>query len=88
MRPDEIRTIIAGYHWFTDWGRDTMISFEGLTLTQSHTEAGWILRTFAITYATACCQICSRKDRIKKKGLYHTPTRHFGFSRPGKTSLR
>ena len=25
--------MIAGYHWFTDWGRDTMISLEGLTLT-------------------------------------------------------
>ena len=24
--------VIAGYHWFTDWGRDTMISLEGLTL--------------------------------------------------------
>ena len=30
---DEIRSVIAGYHWFTDWGRDTMISLEGLTLT-------------------------------------------------------
>ena len=29
---DEARTVIAGYHWFTDWGRDTMISLEGLTL--------------------------------------------------------
>ena len=29
---DEPRTVIAGYHWFTDWGRDTMISLEGLTL--------------------------------------------------------
>ena len=29
---DDVRTIIAGYHWFTDWGRDTMISLEGLTL--------------------------------------------------------
>ena len=29
---DEIRTMIAGYHWFTDWGRDTMISLEGITL--------------------------------------------------------
>ena len=28
----EARTVIAGYHWFTDWGRDTMISLEGLTL--------------------------------------------------------
>ena len=45
---DEIRTVIAGYHWFTDWGRDTMISLEGLTLATGRTnEAGWILRTFA-----------------------------------------
>ncbi len=45
---DEVRTVIAGYHWFTDWGRDTMISLEGLTLaTGRHVEAGWILRTFA-----------------------------------------
>jgi len=24
------RTVVAGYHWFTDWGRDTMISLPGL----------------------------------------------------------
>ena len=41
-------SIIAGYHWFTDWGRDTMISLEGLTLlTGRHDEARGILRTFA-----------------------------------------
>ena len=45
---DEIRTVIAGYHWFTDWGRDTMISLEGLTLSTGRAvEARWILRTFA-----------------------------------------
>jgi predicted glycogen debranching enzyme len=45
---DEVRTVIAGYHWFTDWGRDTMISLEGLTLsTRRYREAGFILRTFA-----------------------------------------
>ena len=45
---DEVRTVIAGYHWFTDWGRDTMISLEGLTLTTGrYREAGSILRTFA-----------------------------------------
>ena len=45
---NEIRTVIAGYHWFTDWGRDTMISLEGLTLqTGRQREAAFILRTFA-----------------------------------------
>jgi predicted glycogen debranching enzyme len=47
-RGDSLRTIVAGYHWFTDWGRDTMISLEGLCLlTGRHREARWILRTFA-----------------------------------------
>jgi predicted glycogen debranching enzyme len=45
---DEALTVIAGYHWFTDWGRDTMISLEGLTLcTGRHQEAREILLTFA-----------------------------------------
>jgi len=45
---DESRSVIAGYHWFTDWGRDTMISLEGLALTTGrHLEAGYILRSFA-----------------------------------------
>jgi predicted glycogen debranching enzyme len=45
---DEVRTVIAGYHWFTDWGRDTMISLEGLALVTGRClEAGYILRTFA-----------------------------------------
>ncbi len=47
-KDDPSRTVIAGYHWFTDWGRDTMISLEGLTLlTGRHAEARGILRTFA-----------------------------------------
>jgi predicted glycogen debranching enzyme len=45
---EEIRTIITGYHWFTDWGRDTMISLEGLTLCTGRPREGRaILRTFA-----------------------------------------
>lgn len=44
---EQARTIIAGYHWFTDWGRDSMISLEGLTLLTGRVdEAGYILRTF------------------------------------------
>ena len=43
-----MRSIYAGYHWFSDWGRDTMISLEGLTLaTGRYREAGAILRTFS-----------------------------------------
>jgi predicted glycogen debranching enzyme len=45
---EDARTVIAGYHWFGDWGRDTMISLEGLTLcTGRHREASAILRTFS-----------------------------------------
>jgi predicted glycogen debranching enzyme len=40
-------SIIAGYPWFSDWGRDTMISLPGLTLATGRTEiARKILRTF------------------------------------------
>lgn len=42
------KTIIAGYPWFSDWGRDTMISLPGLTLTTGRPDvARSILRTFA-----------------------------------------
>jgi predicted glycogen debranching enzyme len=45
---EQVRTVIAGYHWFTDWGRDTMISLEGLTLcTGRFYEAKAILQTFS-----------------------------------------
>ncbi len=41
-------TIIAGYHWFGDWGRDTMIALPGLTLATGRAEvARRILTTFA-----------------------------------------
>lgn len=41
-------TVIAGYHWFGDWGRDTMVSLPGLTLTTGRPEvARGIIQTFA-----------------------------------------
>lgn len=40
-------TIIAGYHWFTDWGRDTMIALRGLCISLDHQHtAQAILGTF------------------------------------------
>ncbi|MEP6925028.1 MAG: amylo-alpha-1,6-glucosidase [Pyrinomonadaceae bacterium] len=32
------KSVIAGYHWFADWGRDTMIALPGLTLTTNRTK--------------------------------------------------
>ncbi len=44
VRRGEGKTIIAGYPWFTDWGRDTFISIRGLCLTTGRLEdAGQIL---------------------------------------------
>ena len=42
------RSVIAGYPWFSDWGRDTMIALPGLTLATGRPEvAASILRTYA-----------------------------------------
>lgn len=42
------KTVLAGLPWFTDWGRDTMIAYTGLTLsTKRYKEAADILLTFA-----------------------------------------
>jgi predicted glycogen debranching enzyme len=68
---EEVRTIIAGYHWFTDWGRDTMISLEGLTLTTGrHREAAYILRTFAHYVRDGL--IPNMFPDGEREGLYHT----------------
>ena len=68
---DEIRTVIAGYHWFTDWGRDTMIALEGLTLaTGRAAEAGCILRTFGHYVRDGL--IPNMFPEGDNHGLYHT----------------
>ncbi len=68
---DDVRTIIAGYHWFTDWGRDTMISLEGLTLcTGRQLEAGYILRTFSHYIRDGL--IPNMFPEGESEGLYHT----------------
>jgi predicted glycogen debranching enzyme len=68
---DEVRTVIAGYHWFTDWGRDTMISLDGLTLaTGRHAEAGFILRTFGHYVRDGL--IPNLFPEGENRGVYHT----------------
>ena len=41
-------TVIAGYPWFTDWGRDTFISFPGLCLVTGRLDVAWqVIASFA-----------------------------------------
>ena len=49
-------TVIAGYPWFTDWGRDTFIALRGLALaTGRHQVARAVLLRWAVRSRTACC---------------------------------
>ncbi|HWV57331.1 MAG TPA: amylo-alpha-1,6-glucosidase [Longimicrobiales bacterium] len=68
---DDVRTVIAGYHWFTDWGRDTMISLDGVGLaTGRYREAAYILRTFAAYVRDGL--IPNVFPDHSRDGLYHT----------------
>jgi predicted glycogen debranching enzyme len=68
---EDLRSVIAGYHWFTDWGRDTMISLEGLACTTGRlAEAARILRTFA--YYVRDGLIPNMFPDGSTEGLYHT----------------
>ncbi len=67
----DVRSVIAGYHWFTDWGRDTMISLEGLTLTTGrHAEAAAILHTFRHYVKDGL--LPNLFPEGESEGLYHT----------------
>jgi predicted glycogen debranching enzyme len=67
----EPRTVIAGYHWFTDWGRDTMISLEGLTLSTGRAaEGAAILLAFARHVRDGL--IPNLFPEGNAEGLYHT----------------
>ena len=68
---EHARSVIAGYHWFTDWGRDTMISLEGLTLATGRlTEARGTLLTFAHHLRDGL--LPNLFPEGSNEGLYHT----------------
>src|SRR4029453_10847607 len=68
---EEAHSIIAGYHWFTDWGRDTMISLEGLTLSTGRIgEARGTLLTF--THYLRDGLLPNLFPEGTDDGLYHT----------------
>jgi len=68
-------SLIAGYPWFNDWGRDTMISLAGLTLATGR--CGWaerILRTFAarLSHGLIPNSFPDRADQPLDRRLYNT----------------
>ena len=68
---EHARSVIAGYHWFTDWGRDTMISLEGLTLSTGRpVEARGMLLTFAHHLRDGL--LPNLFPEGSNEGLYHT----------------
>ncbi len=48
VRRGDLYSIIAGYHWFADWGRDTMIALPGITLTTGRFD---IAKSILLAYA-------------------------------------
>jgi predicted glycogen debranching enzyme len=70
-RGKNLRTIIAGYHWFTDWGRDSMISLPGITLvTGRFDDSKKILRSF--TESVSQGMLPNRYPDISEKPEYNT----------------
>jgi len=67
----QLRSVIAGYHWFSDWGRDTMIALEGLMLcTGRFQEARATLLTFSHYVKDGLLpNLFPEGERV---GLYHT----------------
>jgi predicted glycogen debranching enzyme len=70
---DEVRTVMAGYHWFADWGRDTMISLEGLTMLTGRCEdAKYILHTFSHYIRNGLIPNMIPEGETEQGGRYNT----------------
>ena len=68
-------SLIAGYPWFNDWGRDTMISLAGLTLVTGRVEvAERILRTYAawVSHGLVPNRFPDRADGPLEQAYYNT----------------
>ena len=67
-----LRTVIAGYHWFTDWGRDTMISLEGLTLVHRPAREARLRSCARSPHYVRDGLIPNLFPEGENEGLYHT----------------
>ena len=71
QKPTGEPSIIAGYPWFTDWGRDTMISLEGLCLTTGRFDTARRILTMFAKHARDGL-IPNLFPEGESQGLYHT----------------
>lgn len=71
QRSKNLRSIIAGYHWFADWGRDTMIALPGIALSTGQTGvAKKILRAFAASVSQG--MLSNRFPDVGEEPEYNT----------------
>ena len=77
------KSVIAGYPWFGDWGRDTMISLPGLTLATGRPAIGAAHSAdlCALRQPRACCPTCFPAPATSPSTT--PPMRRSGSSRPG-----
>lgn len=67
------KTVVAGYPWFTDWGRDAMIALPGLTLlTKRFADAREVLLTYARHCKQGLLPNCFPDIGSKEEPLYNT----------------
>jgi predicted glycogen debranching enzyme len=76
--PDGRRAVIAGYHWFKSWGRDTFISLPGLTLMPKKSE---VARKTLLNFKDHCIEGLIPIFQSKMENLFSTwSTERFGLS--------
>ena len=80
-RPDG-RSVIAGYPWFGDWGRDTMVCLPGLALATGRLNCDVIFcRPSPALSIAECCPMSSRGQETSPITI--PPTPRYGFLRHG-----
>jgi predicted glycogen debranching enzyme len=68
---EDLATVIAGYHWFGDWGRDTLIALPGLAMETGRLDvAEKVLRAFAAATSAGMVPNCYAEDTGQP--LYNT----------------
>ena len=84
---EDLATVIAGYHWFGDWGRDTLISLPGLLIDTGRLDvAEKVLQAFAAATRGGLVPNCYAEDT--GRALYNTVDASLWFIQAAAAYLR